>query len=496
MSRGASYLTIQTLVTSLAQVLCFAVLARIITPSEVGILAVLSLITSLSQAINGGVLSQASMKYVGEYTETNKPLAAGVVYQTLCVSMIISLPIAGFIFFESSFLAHELLHTAFQTQLFRVLAVDVLVYAGALPVANGALLGAMRFKESAAIGTVGAVLRQCLIILLILLQKSFVGLVYAWTLSDFITFVGYMLYALRVFGLGRNPFSLTKLLAFSWPLTVGNLISFAYTWFDRAILIGLVPLASLGIYNASLYALGVLTSIAVAFGNVLLPVYSSISARGVEARRGAIWHVSRYMSLVMAPLAFGLFATAKPALTLFVGQAYEGGAVPLMVMSLSFALSAFGSGLFPMLTALAKTRAGMLITMVSTILALISAFILLPFMGITGAAVARALSNLAGLALTIIVLRQVGAMSVDVEMAWKSMVAGAVMVCVLIAVQLVVYSTRLLPFYVLLGAIVYVISLRGLKAVRKHDIELLERYFGSRLGFVARFLSIVLLASD
>ena len=65
-------------------------MARIITPAEVGILAVLSLTTSLSQAINGGAFQSAAIKYVGEYAGADDDLAAGVFYQTLQVSIIIS----------------------------------------------------------------------------------------------------------------------------------------------------------------------------------------------------------------------------------------------------------------------------------------------------------------------------------------------------------------------------------------------------------------------
>lgn len=509
-SRGASYLTIQTVVTSIAQVLSFAVLARIITPSEVGILAILSLITALSQAINGSAFQQASMKYIGQYAGTNPSDAVGVFYQTFRLCMVISLPIAGFIFIGSGFLARALLGTVSQAQLFRVLAVDVLIVAGALPVANGAVLGAKRFKESATIGAVGAVVRQSLIIFLILFLKSFIGLVYGWVLSDFAMLVGFLLYTLRVLGFAKSRFSLRELVAFSWPLTLTNLVTFAYNWFDRAVLIALVPLASLGVYNAALYAYGVLSGISGTFSNVLLPVYSSIGGRGVEAYRKASWLVTRYLSLSLVPLAFGLFATAKPALTVFVGRAYVAGAVPLMVLSVSVALTAFGLGLGPMLTALAETRTIMLITIASTIVALGSAYLLLPFIGITGAATARCVAAVASLALTIYALRHIpvrmpglpkdgfplrelNVISIDVETAWKSMAAGAIMACVLIAVQLVVYSRLLLPAYVLFGAIVYVISLRALNAVREYDAEFTEQYLGSTLGFIARLLRPVLI---
>jgi len=495
-SRGASYLSIQTVVTTAAQIFSFAILARIITPSEVGILAVLSLITALSQSINGAAFQQATMKYVGEAAGAKEGFAAGVFYQTLRVSMIISVPMAGIIFIGAGTLAQVLLGAASQAGLFEVLALDILVYAGALPVANGAVLGAKRFKASAAIGTAGGVLRQCLIILLILLMKSFIGLVYAWFLSDFVLLMVYGWYAYRTLGFefAKNSFPLRKLLSFSWPLSIGSLVTFAYSYFDRAILVAFVSLASLGVYNAALTAATVLAGVSTAFANALLPVYSKIGGFGaLENCRKATWLSSRYVSLVMVPLAFGLLATAKPALTLFVGQAYIGGTLPLMIFCLASALTAFGLVLTPMLTALARTRMIMLITISSFALGLVSAYALLPFIGFVAAAIARDIAAVTTVALTVLALKRIQAMRVDVEMAWKTLVAGGVMAGALIIVQRLIYSEILLPAYVVLGAIIYLTLLRALNAVRKHDLELVDKYLGARLGFVARLLSVILL---
>ena len=69
------------------------------------------------------------MKYVGEYAGTNEKLAAGVLYQSLRVTMMISIPLAAFIFLGSGLLAQAMLGTATQAGLFMVLAVDVLIYA-------------------------------------------------------------------------------------------------------------------------------------------------------------------------------------------------------------------------------------------------------------------------------------------------------------------------------------------------------------------------------
>ena len=491
-SRGASYLTIQAVVTSAAQVLSFAILARIITPTEVGILAILTLVTALSQSINGAAFQQAAMKYVGEYADANRDLAAGVFFQTLRVSLVISIPFAVFIFLGSGLLAKMLLGTVSQAGLFQILSVDLLMNAGALQVATGTVLGAKCFKVAATIGAAGAILRQILIILLILFLKNFVGLVYGWVLSDLAMFAGFGLYAVRTLGLTTKLFELRKLMSFSWPLSVGNIISFAYGWFDRAILIVFVPLASLGVYTAALYALGVIGSVSVAFTNTLLPVYSSISAgRGLEGSRQATRLGSRYVSLVMVPLAFGLFATAKPALTLFVGNTYAAGALPLMILSLASALTTLSAVLSPMLTALAKTRAIMCITIGSVALGVCSAYALLPFMGIVGASVARDVAMVVSLCLTIYVLKRAQALSIDFDMAWKSTLAGAVMGAVLVAAQTVVYSKILLPAYVVLGAIIYLVLLRVLRAVGTRDIQLIQEYLGARLGFLAAVLGAI-----
>jgi O-antigen/teichoic acid export membrane protein len=152
-------------------------LTRIITPTQIGILAVLSLIVNLAQTINGAAFQSAATKYVAEYVERDNGAAAGVAFQALKVSLTISVPVAGFVFLYAGLLSRALLGTISQAQLFRYLALDVLVYGGVLPVANGAVLGAKRFRAAGAIGTAGAILRQSLIIILILFLKDFIGLV-------------------------------------------------------------------------------------------------------------------------------------------------------------------------------------------------------------------------------------------------------------------------------------------------------------------------------
>lgn len=492
-SRGASYLAIQAVVTSIVQVISFVILARIITPSEIGILAVLSLIIGLCQSIIGGAFQQTSMKYVGEFSGTQKDLAASVSYQTFRISLILSLPLAAFVFFGATFLSWTLLGTVSHAGLFQILAVDVLVYAGVLQVAIGTTLGMKRFKAAVTIGILGAIVRQCMIILLIIVMKNFAGLVFAWVFSNAAMLVAYSIYNIRALGLPKKSFPLRKLLDFSWPLTAGNIVSFAYGSFDRAVLISYVSLASLGVYNAAVTAFSALNGVSQSMNNALLPAYSELSgSSGLEGCRKATWLASRYASLVMVPLGLGLMATAEPALTLFVGQAYVSGTVPLMILSGVLGVTGFGIALGPMLVALSRTRSALFVTASSLLLALGSAYVFLPIFGIIGAAISRVVAMLASLGLTIVIVRRENAMRLDFETIWKSVVAGVVMAAVLVFAQMLIYSRILLPAYMVLGALVYLILLRMLKAVRKHDVDLIERYLGPRLGFLSKLLSLIL----
>jgi O-antigen/teichoic acid export membrane protein len=136
----------------------------------------------------------------------------------------------------------------------------------------------------------------------------------------------------------------------------------------------------------------------------------------------------------------------------------------------------------------------MWITVATVLLGIASAYVLLPLMGITGASIARGVAMVVSLGLTLVVLKRKNAIQIDYQTMWKSLVAGGVMACVLVIVQMIFYSWVLLPAYVVLGGIVYMAILRILKAVQGHDIELIGKYMGSRLGFVSKVLGAILVA--
>ena len=190
--------------------------------------------------------------------------------------------------------------------------------------------------------------------------------------------------------------------------------------------------------------------------------------------------VSRYVSLTVVPLALGLAANARPALTLFVGYTYIEGAGPLVILAGTFAFTVFGMGLAPMLLALGETPKASTISIVSVVISVVVGFALLPFWGMIGAAVARALAMILSTALGLLILGRVVRLELDLEAIWKSLVAGSVMAVVVLAAEIPMQSGCLLPLYAMIGALTYVAMLRILRAIKPSDMEFFRQYLGPR----------------
>jgi O-antigen/teichoic acid export membrane protein len=486
----------QSLGINTVLIVSFAILARLISTKEMGVYAILLLISSTCQTFVTLSVDQAVTKFVAEnFSRGTKFAAAGAFYQALRTTLIIAAPVACLIYYEAPFLAVHLLGGVSYAVLFQVLAVDVLFSAGAQPVIAAGLLGLQMFRQYAAVNLIfGGILRQTLIILLILLLRNLVGLVIAWVFSDAATVLVLLAYAISALGGPRFDFPLTKLLRFSFPLTLGSVAGYAQTWFDRALLVAFVPLATLGIYNAALTAFGVLTGVASAMASMLYTAYSSIKGEPqTENRmRDAVRLATRYSSFTLIPLAFGLLAVAKPALTLLVGESYAAGSLPLIIFSAAFAVTAFTAALGPVLLVLEETKIAAAITAVSVAMSLVVAYVLLPEWGMLGASVARTFATILVAALTVLVVSRKMTLQVDILAVAKNLFASTIMATVLVAFQLMIYSKFLLPAYVLIGAIVYLILLRLLRAVDTADLSLLRGFLEPRLSVVSDMLSWVL----
>jgi O-antigen/teichoic acid export membrane protein len=252
-------------------------------------------------------------------------------------------------------------------------------------------------------------------------------------------------------------------------------------------LLSYLSLESLGVYTTVITAFGVLSGVAGAVGTSLFPTYSAMrKEHGGRALAESSRRATRYLSLVVMPLGFGLVSTARPSLALFVGEAYAEGTTPLMILSLFFAFTLTSTAFASLPVVLGDTVLSLKLAILNIMMGAGSMFVLLPMWGIVGASVARGISMATGLVATVIVLKRRISVGFDVEAFWKSLVSSGSMAVGVLLIQVHYYSKYLLPAYVALGGCIYLAILFSLQAIKAEDTQLLDKYLGPRFRFIIR----------
>lgn len=448
-----------------------------------GVYVTLSLVFALAQIGSSFAFPSAAVKFIAELKGQNDQKgAAGVAFQILRFTCIASILFGSLVFLFSTQICYLLTRTTGYVEVFKILALD-LIFGGVLPSLNGIMIGLQKMKELAGLNIAAYIISKVLSIAFLLVGLGLWGVVLGWLIGDLCGFLLFSGYILRSFGMPSFGFSLKRILGFSWPIYVSSWVGFGYNWFDRGLLIAYVPLADLGVYNVATTAFAIMASIPVAISTALFPRYSELQGRdGMRSLEKAVRAASRYVFYVVVPLAVGLAATARPAISLFAGRAYEMGATPLAVLSLFGAVTCVSAALSDIFSIADRTKVSAFLTLIGVSISVFLGFLLLPSTGVLGAAILRGVAMVLGLVLTLVALKRMGLFAVgfDFEALGKSWVASSIMAVAVLGSQFLLYSKYLLPLYVLVGGVVYLIMLRFLRAVKAHDMNLVKAFVGEK----------------
>jgi O-antigen/teichoic acid export membrane protein len=495
-ARGSAYLVTQSLITMLIGTVGFAFVARILTQAEMGVSVVLTLILGFALLVSDLGFSSGLTKYVAEYrgkgTDYTRMSFAGILAKALIAGS--TAVICGVM---APILSEGLLKSTQYTFIFRLFSIDIL-FACINTTMTSLLIGMDRIKEVAILSTASAFARYALIVSLLLFGFGLTGFVTGGIIGDSIYLVSSISLMIKtrsveLCSIRETIPYLKKLAKFSWPLFTTNIVTFLYNWFDRALLLAYTPLAEVAVYSVAYTAFTALYAIPTALATTLFPYFATQYGKNQHENIAAGVRTStRYIALLYVPLALGLTITSNAAITFFAGQAYERGDTVLAALSIFGGISGIGAALGPLLLVFEMTPVVLLINVCSVGVSSALSFLLLPSLGINGIAIVRGVSMIVSLALTVFFLRKRLPIQLDKEATWKSWSAAIVM---LVAVGLFERSysdESLLLLYVLIGGVVYVASLRILKAVNKDDIQLIRSLIGPRAAFIVKIIERIL----
>jgi O-antigen/teichoic acid export membrane protein len=182
-------------------------------------------------------------------------------------------------------------------------------------------------------------------------------------------------------------------LQFSLPLTPNTLVRWVTESSDRYLVTYFLGLSNVGIYSAA-YSLGTLIQLFVSpLQLILFPelskLYDEDKINEVEIYMS---HSLRYFLLVAVPAVFGLSALAKPLLIIFTTKDFLSGWFVIPVIAFSSLLAGIVQIFTNTLLILKKTKVPTYINFTAAVLNLLINFLLIPSIGISGAAFSTLLS--------------------------------------------------------------------------------------------------------
>lgn len=492
-ARGATYVFARDAVSTVVNIVYIVILARYLSLEDMGIYALLTFILALVQTFGTLALPPASTKYIAHHVaEGDVKKARSVVTRVLQISILSSTLSFMLIFASAESLSTVLFGTAEQTLLFQIVA-----FASILNIFNtqaySFLRGLQRMGELAAVGLIFVVVEKIVAIYLLIYPRlGLYSVAYGWLLGFLISSVVSLILTARLLGIFGKAHELRTLLNFSYPLYLRSILGLGMNWVDRLFL---APyLAYLGMYNIAVRVAVIPGLISTAILTALFPKLSELYAKGtVDSLRNAFRVSTRYAVLVSFPIIVGLAALAEPVL-LIAGKDYVEATLPLAILCFAAVPQALQVAIAPTLLTLERTKIAAIVVASSIISNTAMSYITLYYfnLGMLGPAWARAFASFISFGMGIYVLRKILSIDFDTEALWKSAAAAIIMA---IAVVLLRYAVKgvaieyyLLPLYALVGSAVYFFSLVALRAIKKHDVELIHDYLPGRLKRLAAWL--------
>jgi len=459
-----------------------------------GIYWVLVFVLGLVQIAGTLALHSASTKYIAQYLAEGKPeKARSVVSRVLQITLLTSLILGALLFISAESLSTALFGTSEWTPLFHILTFAS-IFSILSPQMSGFLQGLQKFREMAAVNLSQTLAANVLAIGLLYLGWGLFAVVYGWLVGSVVTTIIGLILTYKFLGAFEKPHPIRPLINFSYPLYISGVLQFIANWVDQLLILLYLGEAGLGFYGWAVRAATVPNLISISIITALFPQLSELYAKeGTDSLREAFLVSARYAVLVGFPMLVGLATLAYPVMVVFAGMDYAEAALPLTIICLALLPTTLGIGINPTLLTLERTKIASMVTLIAILFNTIASYITLTNLdiGIIGPAWARFLAACIGFGLGAYVLKRILHVTFDREALWKASVASlfmAIAVTLSRALESFVYQVYLLPFYVIVGAVVYFFSLAMLRAIKKRDVALIQEYLPKGLKRLAVWL--------
>jgi O-antigen/teichoic acid export membrane protein len=452
-----------------------------LTQTDIGALSILSFLSSTIILITGLALPTALTKFTSEKLGKNQTEEAASVQKTV-TKTVLALSLTGFItlILFSNQLSQFLLGSSIHANLIILMLVYTLFFS-IITLFKSTLQALYLFGKMATVTLISIIVSRTTAVILATLNMGLDGVLIGYITGSLVA-----LAVAACFLRGKLPktthnASLKPILKFSLPLFLSSLTLLILNQAGIVVITAMTTDYSLtGVYYIALNSVAVLSIVWIPITTTIFPALSAKHGlKKPEDITNILKTSSRYLIYIILPSCLGLAAISPTALAFFYGQDYLPGAIPLSILSVATIIIALYSLFTTALTAIGKTTQILKINVILAVSTVAMLSTIVPFLQIVGAALARLITWIIGIALAFYLLQKEITVQLDKEALWKATAASIAIVPFLLTFEATISKnlsiTQTLIIEVLTAVTIYAFSLRILKALKSQDFELLRQ---------------------
>ena len=382
--KNSFYVIGGVIISGLLIFLVIALVARYLEPSAFGLFTLLLSIVSVIQLFADGGIVSITIKDISVDQEKLSRYVGSTVVGLLGLSTLITLSVVGFLFYNSYELEFSL--TLVVMLLAGFVALQGLIYGAAI-----------RAKEEMEITALVGICHKALLVVLvsvaIFIDSGIEGVAIAHLLAN-------MTHAFVLARIVNKRYCKIKYVVSleHWKTTLGKSIPLGVSMvlrritihLDIFILTMLATTYAVGLYSSAYRVLQMVEIAAIAFGVVLLPVFSKLAVKSKKDVSNLYGQVLLFLIFVSAPLAIWFYLSAENLIDIVFGEKYHEAFSVLQLLGLAMLFIIPASVFHPVFTSLGRQIILMYVAIIALALNIILDVWLIPMYGHTGAAIGTA----------------------------------------------------------------------------------------------------------
>lgn len=223
-----------------------------------------------------------------------------------------------------------------------------------------------------------------------------------------------------------------KMVNFGFPVTITAL---SYTLFQQTTILILTyfgTLEEVGLLNVALPTSALLINLSTAISFVLFPMASELSARGLKGHlQEGVKILYKYSFICIVPLCLMLVAYPDLIISLLFGKKFSLASNALVILALGSIFWTIANINFTTLAAIGKSKEPLKTMSVVIVISVILGLILIPMMGLRGAALSVSLSYVVAMIISTIMIHKHVEVKLGLGFWLKNLVAGLLFISVI-----------------------------------------------------------------